>query len=201
MSTVARTIAVLLATAVIAACVGAEPSPGESATVETPPATGAPSPSALPVTAGCPSEEPITVGELAALGEGGGLRCFGRRSFDVVGWYGLSCGAGGANVVTEPDWLLGPFTAVWIYDRENPTYDAPGVIRFEVRFHPDAGIRPCGLPGSGWYRLTGHFDDPAAVTCRETVVNELVPSIDPAAVIRACRETFVATAIVPSAAP
>jgi hypothetical protein len=41
--------------------------------------------------------------------------------------------------------------------------------------------------------VTGHFDDPAALTCRVVSVGAGSPSPSPSEVIQACRASFVVT--------
>lgn len=55
--------------------------------------------------------------------------------------------------------------------------------------HPDAGI-PLDQVTDGFVRVTGHFDDPAAMTCQ-------IPGMPQDEAIRSCRNMFVVTSVVP----
>jgi hypothetical protein len=47
----------------------------------------------------------------------------------------------------------------------------------------------CGEPG--WYRFTGHFDDPAAATCRTEVADVRPIFVEPAVSQLLCRGNLV----------
>ncbi len=66
--------------------------------------------------------------------------------------------------------------------------DANGLL---VHLHPDMGV-PIGTVPHSWLTIQGHFDDPAAQTCRKVTEGATVE--DPA-FIEACRQEFVATEI------
>ena len=58
------------------------------------------------------------------------------------------------------------------------------------------------LPDDGWLTVTGHFDDPASVSCTRTLPSEWgQPPEPPQLQVLRCRDRFVVTAIDPAAAP
>jgi hypothetical protein len=59
-----------------------------------------------------------------------------------------------------------------------------------------------GLPTEGWVLVRGHFDDPAASTCRVVYPAEWgtpTPPLD--AQTRRCQERFVVTSVEPTEGP
>jgi hypothetical protein len=72
---------------------------------------------------------------------------------------------------------------------------------FEVEFGISAKIAPgskvpggCGEPG--WYRFTGHFDDPASAMCRTQVADARPIFVEPAVSQLLCRGNLVLEAAV-----
>jgi hypothetical protein len=93
------------------------------------------------------------------------LACYGSGRIALIGFTPLGCGAGGSPRAGTPEWLNGTWTGIGIGNREPVPPD------FEVEFGTTAKAAPGGrVPGGcdapGWYRFTGHFDDPASATCR-----------------------------------
>jgi hypothetical protein len=111
----------------------------------------------------CPGE-PLTIDEVARLTPEERLQCFGRGSisFDVraVRW-----GHPESWLSNEPAWLLDPNYLC----RYGPGHDGPWI---DVAVAPGSGLVCEDEPAAGRaFRVTGHFDDPAAATCHSSTVD------------------------------
>lgn len=134
----------------------------------------------------CPSS-PMTHGQLTALLPLEALHCFGRNDVTVTGTVDVPEGTPPSPIVRTPEWLAGP---------------APAFLRLEsgstfvIEFRADPNVE-LEVPERGnVVRVIGHFEDPAATSCRATIaddVEEPVQLPDPARVILDCRATFVWT--------
>ncbi len=142
----------------------------------------------------CP-EPPADVLGFLAMAPALWPTCFGDRTLTVTGYVADCGGCGGASAETgEPSWLISPlgYSAFWL----NPAFIQAdtGYGGFGVDIDP---AHPVSVPPVNTHvALTGHFDDPAASTCR------LVPNagyigglLPPAWAIARCRKEFVVTAI------
>jgi len=161
-------------------------------------AGGSPTVSATDVT--CPPP-PLPVESLVGLGSYGGLACYGNANVELLGYTPLGCGAGGSSRSGSPEWLNGTWTGVGIGNREPAPPDFEVEHAFHARAAPGATV-PAGCGAPGWYRFTGHFDDPAAPTCR-TQLAEIPPVVlDVRLSVLLCRTEFVITeAVALPAAP
>jgi hypothetical protein len=148
-------------------------------------ATASPSPTASP-SGGCVNPPPDLV-TIVTLDAAARLACFGGSTltFEAVVFKAImDCGAGPQHV---PGWFCLP--GVFL-DPPNAPLDGSQLIA--VYWNPASGLKPTSFPYGQTLRITGHFDDAAALTCH------LVggPAIAIAAeVVLACRETFVVTAV------
>lgn len=143
-----------------------------------------------PVGLACPAS-PVTVEQLLALGSFGGLACFEDRSIDVLGYVPAGCGIGGSPRVGSPEWLNGTWSSYVIgADAPMPPEVEVGVV-IGARAAPESTLpSPCGAPG--WYRFSGHFDDPASATCRTESVDGLVAIVvEPHVSELLCRDNLV----------
>ena len=140
----------------------------------------------------CPDRPPSTVKAIAALARELGPTCFGRTSFAIKGFVG-TCECGGAALLRgQPGWLIDGVGLGTLYlasarsdsmTGEYPTWIDPG-RRLRI---PKVG-RPL--------EVTGHFDDPAAQTCRLVPEPGLPVEMPPRdATVAECRQHFVVTAI------
>ena len=62
----------------------------------------------------------------------------------------------------------------------------------------------CGDEGTGWFEITGHFDDPVSKGCRSGWTDAADGSEhdeEPALSITRCRQTFVYTELRPTTGP
>jgi len=195
---IARLVA-LLSLALFAGCTGGV-APAQTSVPPTPPSAVSPTiavsatpPSVAPTprpsdTGACPVS-PMTVDRLLSADRG----CFGGHDIEVMGWLAEPWGIGGYLAGVEPAWLGEPMTDVvqWTEPRGAATCQADGACHFAfLHFPPDAD--PWTLPLDRWVRLTGHFDDPLAATCRWNGTND--PKT-PEQAVELCREAFVVSAI------
>jgi hypothetical protein len=136
----------------------------------------------------CPSS-PLTAEAMFALQPLEALHCYGRSEIVITGTMDHPIEGPITPYVYTPDWLTNQVTtfvrgAWWIWFRP----------------HPDAALNP---PQRGdVVRVTGHFEDPAATSCRGTVdpdffggeiPDDFESTLDPARLILDCRATFVWT--------
>jgi hypothetical protein len=128
-----------------------------------------------PASLACP-ESPLDAQAILDLSSLGGLVCYGDREIQLVG--DITCeNADVDRVFGGPEWLgSGHYCQL----------DLGG----ETREFFDGGIEGLGLPTRGRALVTGHFDDPEALTCAWAVEP---PAPDPAMVVVSCRAMFVAT--------
>jgi hypothetical protein len=113
------------------------------------------------------------------------LACFGAMQIVLEGTYGCS-GCGGSRPGTyEPKWLAFPMNSFPL------SVSADDGRSLALRLRPDGPPPP---DAGSIARVTGHFDDPAAQTCRMSVPpsDDASPvPIDPAIAILICRQEFV----------
>ena len=181
----------LLATVLLSACGATSSTPTPSATADQ--SVAASNPESLPSLSpaiGC-VESPPDVEVLSAQADP--AACFGSDplTFDA---YLAGGGAVDCPIVVEPTWLSCPPTLLQLVG-ETRKVGAPFLL---VAFDPAS---PISAPGQINARVTGHFDDPVAQTCRET---ERAPAIggtpQPVAeAIAQCRRIFVVTEVIPVA--
>ena len=114
------------------------------------------------------------------------LSCFGSQQLTVEGTYGCGvCGFFDPGTF-EPVWLAFPFSHAFL------TVDSSARIGpFAARIPPDSPPEP---DHGMIVRVTGHFDDPAAVGCSVAPGEPPVP-VDAAAAELYCREHFVVETI------
>ncbi|MBA3689529.1 MAG: hypothetical protein H0W81_12005 [Chloroflexi bacterium] len=94
----------------------------------------------------------------------------------------------------EPAWVYCPADGRLTLVGETRKVGAPFLL---VAVDPAGGISLSQYSFDTNVRITGHYDDPAAQTCREI---QPLPEESPrpvAEVIQACRPTFVVTQVVP----
>lgn len=131
-----------------------------------------------------------------SLEETDALECYGdaELTFDAA-WTG---GPGGAIDCppVEPEWFSCQ-SSVMITRPEGvaavvlAATTGPNDLAMWVAVHPDSEIVR-DQPWQGDARITGHFDDPAAQTCRYVVDS---PDLPVSEAIDTCRHTFVVTAL------
>jgi hypothetical protein len=154
-----------------------------------------------PVT-GCP--EVVTFQTLIRLhGESGSLgrECYGSDELHFVAFRAQPEGLGGAlPYVIEPSWLdadrTHQFNLMLTDTRDGDRYSSRWL---SIGAPPNLEDRFAALYGQ-WVAVTGHFDDPVAVTCRVTEGDPAeIPPAD--AIVDRCRDTFVLTSIEPIETP
>jgi hypothetical protein len=136
----------------------------------------------------CPIS-PMTLDDLGALQPLERLHCYGRNEIVVTGTVADPTGGYDGPFAYSPEWLAHPFAI--------PFLSTPGGAVLGFRPHPDAGLEP---PEAGdVVRVTGHFEDQAATSCRASVdpayAGEEPPPEPPAPalVVLTCRATFAWT--------
>ena len=138
----------------------------------------------------CPAS-PMTHDDLSALLPLEALHCFGNNQIVVTGTVERPEGVGYEGPFAySPEWLAHPLAI--------PFLATAGGHVIGFRANPDADLEP---PEDGdVVRVTGHYEDPAATSCRVSVdpafadeQPQPVPP-QPALGVLACRATFVWTA-------
>lgn len=140
---------------------------------------------------------PVTVDELAWASVGPLdklLGCFGKRDIEVTGYLAPSWGVGGLGNGVAPAWLgewAGLEQVLW--RQPHPVDSCGDNDCMWIYLHaPDTAALP--LSPDRWVSLTGHFDDPGALSCRAAGSGPDAVTSDVQAVIT-CREHFVVTEI------
>jgi hypothetical protein len=130
----------------------------------------------------------VSSGEVIDLRPSERLQCFGASSLTIVVFYPQVFGAGGCDGSLLPgDGWLRPCDE-----------DGLGVVPergvaggMTIYLSPASGVTKIHIQPDQWLRVTGHFDDPAALMCRVMdPAGQIV--VDPV-VIRQCRELFAVT--------
>lgn len=98
----------------------------------------------------------------------------------------------------EPRWLSGPSGFIGV-DREPDPDVISWFDRMPVSLEPGSEDRFDALEGQ-WVRISGHFHDAAAATCR-VVHGEPPVAPDAGTAVRICETAFVVTSIVPLELP
>jgi hypothetical protein len=138
----------------------------------------------------CPGS-PMSSEALGALSGLEALHCYGRNEIVVTGTMETPCCGYVGPLAFSPEWLAHPDTPAFFMGATNQA------IGF--RANPDADLEP---PERGdVVRATGHFEDPAATSCRHSIDEafwggaspEPVQLELPARVVLDCRATFVWT--------
>lgn len=153
------------------------------------PSISAPSPSMSP-SADCVNP-PVDITSLIDVDDP--VACYGDApiTFDAE----VVAGIADCPVVVEPAWLSCPQTFLMLVGETRKV----GAPMLSVAVDPASGVS-VGAPNTD-VRVTGHFDDPAAQSCRETELGGGATSLAPAAeTMERCRRTFVVTEVVPLAA-
>jgi hypothetical protein len=162
-----------------------------------PPATSIPDPLAIEIArpASCPAM-PTTIGAVIDLEPAAAVGCFGDTTMSFRAWvrdpgegYGGTCGSFTPDWIREcvlPDYLLTP--------------GPPPPTDTFAEFHAMRSRGATGdLKGVGrWVRVEGHYDDPAAPTCRagsSGSADGIEPAVPPGLIVAECRLVFVVTHI------
>lgn len=139
-----------------------------------------------PATLECPGP---TIESIVGLSPEARLACYGQESLTIEGEF-TGCGIADPSAI-DPAWFFQ--TACTL----NPFADEPGTAGLQMRFELDPGI-PHDQPGAG-IRVTGHFDDAAALTCRPVELGDdagsSIEPMEPGETIVFCRSQFVVTEV------
>ena len=160
-----------------------------------------------PASVACPRDPSLA--DLGRLDGARSLVCYGHRDFRIRAYRRPFCGDGIAMANGSPRWIIGVFGGDALYDREVLRDDDVTALEIYGRAHPsllESGSEylSCGDKGTGWFDVTGHFDDPVSSQCRysyyDPTTDENVEE-EPALAVTWCRETFVFTEIRPASGP
>ena len=125
---------------------------------------------------------PLSAEELAAVPPLEALHCYGRSELAITGVVAYREGGDEGPISFSPSWLANP----------RPSTFLEGGIGFHPL--PDASLE---RPEEGdRLRVRGHFEDPAATTCRASAAPDAGGDVtlpQPARVVLDCRATFVWT--------
>lgn len=142
-----------------------------------------------PTRQGCPTP-PDDILAFPALPTAKAIACFGGTSLTFTAWAALCADCTSyAPGRYAPGWLIGPGSS-----RITLSPDSLGELNIDVQL---ARTLPLNRGwASHWVRVTGHYDDPAASTCRYTPdpLSSDVP-LFPAETVRQCRTSFVVTQV------
>jgi hypothetical protein len=140
---------------------------------------------------------------LALIYQSDPVACYGHADLTVEGSLLSSLGVVDCFLFVEPVWLSCPPDGGLQVVLET-AQAAPIVLAVTkgnqgpwlfFKVHPATGITLADYDGRT-VRVTGHYDDPAAQTCR--IMIDYSHAVTPAEAIMGCRGTFVVTRIVPA---
>lgn len=164
------------------------------ARLATPSAVTSPAPTLVPTPTPGPSgcvNPPPSLATVVALDPPARLACFGAASLSFTAIVSKAISDCGIGPRVQPGWFCLP--GVFL-DAPSPpaTTDAPPL---DVYWNPASGLKPASFIAGASVEITGHFDDPAALTCHVTDVpaGQSPPTSDQ--VILACRETFIVSVV------
>ena len=175
----------------------------------------------------CPVE-PITVDQLVEgttnIGPQYGLGCLGAQPITFTAYVvpGVGLLSGMEQTTVEPRWLADPLnTGIVLADDATAGADATNWL--VARVPPDlppageqyhgfsdvacdgSAVDPASCPFApfvgGYVTVTGHYDDPESLTCREVPAAGGEPLLDPAVLILSCREQLVITSVSAASGP
>lgn len=187
-----------------AASPAATPTPGPAAS---PPAVPNPSSSAVLGVGGCPTPpvDLATTRELVRTGKA--VKCFGSGALTFRAYVPTTEGLGGVSAwKMTPAWLADDWMGAILQPKPLAEQDQNAWLI--VRVPPPLGrcsITDEGAPAcpfgphlDGYVVVTGHFDDPAAATCKSAPWESgQEPGPSKAKMVARCRARFVVTGIEP----
>jgi hypothetical protein len=145
-----------------------------------------------PTSANCTQSLPRDAASLYALDRALAVICFGDASITLRGYAPPPCNGcvGDTQDRYVPDWLANPSKAVLALLPIEVTEGAGVQVRLAPNLVMNSGWT------SHWLQVTGHFDDPASVTCRwyPNPVGGGIAAI-PQSTVDQCRQEFVVTAV------
>lgn len=134
----------------------------------------------------CPIS-PMSFDDLGVLAPLEALHCYGRNEIVVTGTVASPVGGYEGPFAYSPAWLAHPIAIPFLATAQGAALG--------FRPHPDSDLEP--PEGGDVVRVTGHYEDPAATSCRVTVdpafADEEHDLPDPALVVLTCRATFAWT--------
>jgi hypothetical protein len=163
----------------------------------TPSGVGTPSPSITPspLPTGTPAADcvnpPVDITSLIDVADP--VACYGNAPLTLdATWYGF--GVADCPAAPEPAWLAcSPYSLQPFGDTRKL-----GAPQLSVAVDPSVSLSVLLTESFPQIRVTGHFDDPAALTCRESQLGGGAETLAPVAdTIEGCRRTFLVTQVVP----
>jgi hypothetical protein len=131
---------------------------------------------------------------MVQLGTANAASCFGQTELTIEG-YTLGCGGcGGVDEYDRtPSWLA-TFIPLYFVGPNAGEAGIDPASGFPVFIDPASGL--VFPPPDTLVRVTGHFNDPIALTCQVTPKpGSSAPPLDPNDVIATCQRSFVVTAV------
>ena len=119
------------------------------------------------------------------------LTCFGGSSLTFNAKVSKPISDCGVGPRIAPTWFCLPGV---LLTAPNNAADS-GLTALAAYWDPRSGLTPKNFPLDKQLSITGHFDDPAASTCHVTDLPKGQSPEPSAAVILACRQAFIATAV------
>lgn len=141
-------------------------------------------------TTDCPPV-PSDFPEFATVDAAGLVGCYGSTPFTFRA-YSVACGecSGEMGGSPQPAWLLNPHDRQLFLSPSKTQGDWSATAVLGPSLQPDPAW------GGTWIEITGHFDDPAAPSCRQNVDADFIEWWGGRTwLIDQCRETFVVTAV------
>jgi len=143
-----------------------------------------------PVVDECPGV-PTTMVDWLVMPALVGVACFGDEPITFRAWLSMPGGCGGLSPGTyEPAWLIRPFDLSIIVTPFETPYGSCG----SLAQHPTLTVLP---DPQQWVMVTGHYDDPAAESCRWAPDPLYRFAVVRYGLVHACQQRFVTTAVVP----
>jgi len=143
---------------------------------------------ALP--SGCVNPPP-DLATIVAFDPAARLACFGGSPLTFSAVVGKAISDCGVGPRVEPTWFCLPGVFLVVPDPK-ASADLPPL---DVYWNPNSGLKPASFVVGASVTITGHFDDPAAATCKVTEVPAGQSPPAPVQVVLACREAFIVSVV------
>jgi hypothetical protein len=124
-------------------------------------------------------------------------------TIEIVGYLVEGCGSGASPRTGEPEWINGTFSSVPVSGVAVAPEEALSEETIFLRASPGVTASTCAGLTAGWYRFSGHYDDPASSTCHTIWSTDggTTEEVDPAVAEVLCRLRFAITGLTPTTEP